>query len=374
MIVKRNILYFILLLSIFSLVLSAFFYLTKIFFLANTSLYNLFALFMPFLTLFAFFCCILSFFFKYYLAGNLFLFSFIFAIPSHKEIFSVNLAKDSKSDLKVVSYNVGTFDLDRFFFYDDQETNIVLDTSNVYHQNRWLDSLDADVVCFQEFYNNDFIHAENIIDKMYQLGYTYFYMNPIKTPCFKGYFGVVTFSKHKIIDADSIFMGYNCGFNRGIYTDIMKGKDTIRVINAHLHSMSIRFMGPEEPDSSMLAQIKIIKVKLEKGFKIREGQLKSILTEINSSPHPIVAALDMNDTPFSFCYQSLKSKLKNSFEESGNGFGFTYNKFPWFIRIDNQFYGNGIVATNSKVMYTNEKSDHFPLQVEYKMTDSQSNP
>lgn len=266
-----------------------------------------------------------------------------------------------------MSYNVGTFHLDRFNYSIDKDTIINLDTTHILHQSEWLTQVDADVIALQEFFNNDMREAEGIISKLASEGYVYYYINPLKIKCFQGFFGVITFSKHPIIQSDSLYIGDSTGFNRAIYTDIAIKKDTIRVINSHLHSMSIRLKPtlPMSPDSLYL-QLSVIKRKLEKGFKMREKQIKHILKLVEESPYPVIWVGDFNDTPLSYNHQYIKKHLNNAFEQAGNGFGFTYNKFPWFIRIDHQFYhSNKIKAINAQVLSHNIYSDHFPVKVKY---------
>ncbi|MDX2195534.1 MAG: endonuclease/exonuclease/phosphatase family protein [Cytophagales bacterium] len=284
-----------------------------------------------------------------------------------KEIFSFNIG-DKKGDFSVVTYNVGSFNLDRYSIYTDKDTIITLDTTDVFQQNLWIDSLKADVVCFQEFYNNDMITSESIIHKMSSLGYHYFYMNPIKMPWFTGYFGIITFSKHPIIKSGPLRFSHRHGLNNGIYSDILIGKDTLRILNIHLHSMSLSVNFTQGKGDTLIRNIKVIKRKLEKGFIIRGRQIDDIADFVQKSPYPTIVAGDFNDTPYSYTYQKLKSIMKNTFENSGNGFGYTYNKFPWFIRIDNQFYTNGLQANYCEVMCTNKLSDHYPVTSYYSIS------
>jgi endonuclease/exonuclease/phosphatase family metal-dependent hydrolase len=57
--------------------------------------------------------------------------------------------------------------------------------------------------------------------------------------------------------------------------------------------------------------------------------------------------------------------MENSFEKAGTGFGFTYNKFPWAIRIDHQFYDKKLRAVQFQVFSDNKYSDHYPTQSGY---------
>ena len=59
--------------------------------------------------------------------------------------------------------------------------------------------------------------------------------------------------------------------------------------------------------------------------------MERIMNHITSSPYPVILGADMNDTPYSFSYNEFTKLLKNSFEEKGNGFGFTFNGKLFFF-------------------------------------------
>jgi endonuclease/exonuclease/phosphatase (EEP) superfamily protein YafD len=62
----------------------------------------------------------------------------------------------------------------------------------------------------------------------------------------------------------------------------------------------------------------------------------------------------------------MKKGMKNAFEESGKGFGFTYNGATLkLLRIDNQFYSSGLRAVELETLDSVILSDHFPVRGEY---------
>ena len=268
---------------------------------------------------------------------------------------------NAKSDFSVLSYNVGSFNLDRYGFSIDKDTVIYVDTLNTELQSRWLDSVQADILCFQEFYNNDRYISESIISKLVRNGYVHYYTNPIHIRSLEGFFGVIIFSKYPIIKGDSIKYSNQPSMNRGVYADIKINEDTIRVINIHLHSMSIRINTVPQDFQNNL---KITKNKLKKGFNERSKQIETVVSLINNSPYKVILCGDFNDLPYSYSYQKVKKVLKNAYETAGTGFGFTYNKFPFFIRIDNQFYDEGLEPNYFNTL-KNNKSDHFPIEAGY---------
>jgi len=87
---------------------------------------------------------------------------------------------------------------------------------------------------------------------------------------------------------------------------------------------------------------------------------------VEASPHPVICAGDFNELPYSFSYQMLKRHLRNSFEESGRGFGFTYNGNTLsMLRIDNQFYSAPLRSVDFQTVDSVKFSDHFPLKGSY---------
>ena len=66
-------------------------------------------------------------------------------------------------------------------------------------------------------------------------------------------------------------------------------------------------------------------------------------------------------------YQKLKKYLYSSFENGGRGFGFTFNGQLFFLRIDNQFYGEGIKLTEFVTHRKVKHTDHYPISAKYSL-------
>ena len=346
----------------FSLIAASFF-IVKIFFLQNTLAYSFMALAAPVILVILILLVVIWLFFNYKLSLIPFT-AIILGKNSFNETLALNIpAPKIKHDFSVLTYNVGTFHLDRFKQGGGLTKPVYFDTTVTYLQNLWLNTINTDIICFQEFYTNDYYKSENIISKLVNKGYHYYYTNPIKQPYSFGIFGVITFSKFPIIRADSINYAENVSLNRGIVTDIVKGTDTIRVLNFHLHSMSIRFK--KNPTPKVLIQETSETVnKLKRGFELRGSQIDAILTIANRSPYPVILCGDFNDVPYSYVYQKTKQIYKNAFENAGTGFGYTYNRFPWLLRIDNQFCSKSLDVVYCKTL-KNKYSDHFPVEAGY---------
>ena len=85
-------------------------------------------------------------------------------------------------------------------------------------------------------------------------------------------------------------------------------------------------------------EAKTIYHQLKGGFEDRAIQVKELEKWIEESPYPVMVCGDLNELPYGFAYGKIRKYLRNSFEDAGRGFGFTYHRKPGFLRIDNQFY------------------------------------
>lgn len=100
---------------------------------------------------------------------------------------------------------------------------------------------------------------------------------------------------------------------------------------------------------------------------MRASQVKILSEHIKNSPYPVILAGDFNDVPYSYTYFTLKSILLNAFEEAGRGFGFTYNKVLFFLRIDNIFYDEAFEIRQFKTHREVDYSDHYPISAVFKL-------
>ncbi len=340
------------------------------FFLSNSPLYNAISYCVPSIIVLNVGVLLISIFSRIKFLWIFPVLIFLYSGQILSSFIAVNFDKHTNNEqaaLKVLSYNVGTFNLDRFHTSD---TLRLSDSIVIEGQKQFLKKCKADVICLQEFYNNDARGFATILEEMTDMGYKYFYMNPIRIDEYQGFFGVITFSKFPIVDKGKISFEYKenkRALNTAIYTDIAVGKDTVRIVNVHLHSMDLRAKRVLNslPSDTLVEELSLFKEKMEYGFIKRGKQIEVLETEILKRNGNKILVGDLNDMPYSFSYCTVKKYLKNSFEEGGIGFGFTYNKFPWFIRIDNQFYSPGMKINSFEVLEKNKLSDHYPIVAGY---------
>lgn len=270
--------------------------------------------------------------------------------------------REEPASLTVLNYNVFNFAFYNYQYGHDKET--------VRQFGSWIERQQADVLCFQEYFSRQEMADFNFTARLRSLGYRYraFLQESETVPNAQN--GVAVFSKYPILSVrDTLFNGTN-GL---VQADILWQKDTVRIIDVHLYSMTLKLSGivnksiidKEEYEKSK-HEAKYAVSQLRKGFEKRGAEVGLLESWVADSPHPVIVCGDFNETPYSYVYGRLRRQLDNAFEQKGSGFGFTYNHTPSFIRIDHQFYDKNKLElvsfeTLNKVPY----SDHYPLMGKY---------
>ena len=282
---------------------------------------------------------------------------------SHQKFFAtVFKSKDvNKKGLKVMSYNVHLFE-----WYNWKE-NTALKNKII----RFLEKQQPDVICFQEYFEHT---DKKVFDTKNQLKETlnmpYRYISETARPTDEQIFGIVTMSKYPIVHQQEIQFEKENG-NRAIVTDIVYNNDTIRVYNAHLGSIRFqkedyKYVGDFQSTNQMRRPSKegrqIIK-RLKSAFLKRNHQIQVLKEDIEKSAYPVIFCGDINDSPLSYAYGQLTTKLNDSFLEASWGVGSTYlGKFPSF-RIDYILHSKEIQA-NKYYKYDFKVSDHRPIMTQ----------
>jgi endonuclease/exonuclease/phosphatase family metal-dependent hydrolase len=261
---------------------------------------------------------------------------------------------------KVLSYNV------RMFNTYHERLGVSAETSK--QMLDWVINSDADIKCVQELYNSDTSRVYNSMKQLRnrQRFRQYATPSPDLYEHRQGYVGAVIFSRFPIIHYEKLVFDQS-DINKGVFADIVIGKDTVRVFNVHLHSMSIRVekvLGEKQLRSAK-ADLTDIFRRLKNGFISRANQVTLLEKWIAASPYKVIVCSDLNDMPYSYTYTRLRQQLNNAFEEAGSGFGFTYNDRLFFLRIDNQFSDRRFEVKSFTTHREVNFSDHFPISASY---------
>jgi len=269
-------------------------------------------------------------------------------------------SENTKSGIKVLSYNVRNFDLYNWSHNKETKNKIF----------SFLKNESADIICLQEFFQGDRGYFETL-DTVIKI--TQSVDNHVKytlTRRKKDHWGIATFSKYPIVFKGTVPFKYKSN-NICIFSDIKIGNDTVRVYNMHLQSIRFDYADYKfiealkenndtlDVDDIGIASKNILR-RLKHAFIKRAMQTEKILAHINACKYPVIICGDFNDTPFSYTYRAFAEKYKDAFMDSGSGIGNTYIGAMPSYRIDYIFHSTQFTSSNF-VVHPEELSDHYAV-------------
>jgi endonuclease/exonuclease/phosphatase family metal-dependent hydrolase len=275
-----------------------------------------------------------------------------FNLPSAK-----NQTYEPPGSLHVMSYNVSQFGL-----YREKDSK--------YNRQAMFELIKKqalDVVCFQDFYTserkNDFNNREDISTEM-QFKDRFFSSDFNRNG--NQHWGSIIYSKYPIINADKLKMSEGPLSESLIFADIVRGADTIRIINMHL--ASYRFNEHDyhniekikkQKDTGLVATRNIVQ-KMRDAYVGRARQADVVSAFIRTSPYPTIVCGDFNDTPASYTYFTIRGELQDAFLRKGCGIGRTFGGLAPTLRID-YIFANNQFTINSFRKIDSDLSDHYPV-------------
>jgi endonuclease/exonuclease/phosphatase family metal-dependent hydrolase len=287
----------------------------------------------------------------------------IIGIPLILRTFTWHFTEKSEKNLSIISHNLMWCDSFDYIHQHKTENGSKLIQSAIDNE--------ADILCFQELYNNDEFKELGILKRFRKKNphYTYMYASP-ENKNGQGLIGLTIFSKYPIINQKEKHWQPN--HNGLLSVDVIVKKDTIRVINVQLKSMGVRVNkvldNYEDNKDVAKREAQTIYNQLKDGFESRIEQIRDLEDWIKGSPYPIIVCGDFNELPYGYAYGRVRNHLSNAFEKAGRGFGFTYNKTPSFVRIDNQFFDEKhFEVKHFEVLNKQEYSDHFAIRGEFQL-------
>jgi vancomycin resistance protein VanJ len=237
--------------------------------------------------------------------------------------------------LKVLTYNVRQFN--QYGWAEDLDIPDKI--------SAFIKEENPDVVAMQEYYNGE-LNIANSFPHRY-----------IKLKEKNSEFGLSIFSKYPIVESGSLDFPTHSN-NNAIYADILKGGDTVRIINVHFQSFGIK------PNLQTMEKQHTKRVFMGMGqtFVRQERQMNLVRDLLRETNHKVILLGDFNNTAYSYIYRKLLSEgFNDAYKEAGNGFGKTFelnDVLP--LRIDFIFPDESIdilTFANHEVPY----SDHFPI-------------
>jgi endonuclease/exonuclease/phosphatase family metal-dependent hydrolase len=231
--------------------------------------------------------------------------------------------------------NLLTFNVKYFGLYDSTVTkdkDLFIDK---------LNRIQPDVMCFQEFQiQASHIPTNELRAALVKFLEKYRVATGTAHPDLNHIDNLVIFSKLPTVRTGGVERENGSG-NYTIYADVIKNKDTIRIINTHLQSIGFKrsdyaviqsLMG--EKDSINFSQLRSVGAKMKYAFMLRARQVEAIRNFIEQSPYKVIMCGDFNDSPVSYAYRTIKYNMKDAFVEAGSGLGRTYIGAAPSLRID----------------------------------------
>ena len=254
---------------------------------------------------------------------------------------------------RVLSYNTGFFSVPTVF---SKQYSIPDYNMNVTNAIGWLRQNNADVLCLQEFFNDENSDIYNTVDALTEASdyqYHFVYKDQVKNRTQRG---LIILSKFPIVDRGTVFLSTN-HYNGAIYTDVQTPQGIVRIINVHLESMRLGTL-----KSSIYSAWNAYK----RGVITHARQVDQLIAFMQECPYNMILCGDLNETPYSYVYRQLSTVMCNAFEKAGRGFGITYRgKNLSFLRIDQQFSSPEFnvlhYTTHEDIIF----SQHLPIEASY---------
>ena len=250
-----------------------------------------------------------------------------------------------KGAIKIMSYNVWHYGEDLTVPWDEKPVV------------KYIKESGADIVCVQEdFWGN----GKNVDEQLDNYPYT------VHTTTRKTMLAV--FSKYPILSSEIV--DYESRSNATMLCRVLIDGDTVMLFNNHLESFKLndnertQYHELVTGDDYQTNQVKRLMKRISKTNSIRALQAEALAAMIKKySSYPIIFCGDFNDTPISFTHRVLTADLYDAYEATGNGPGFSYNRYRMMFRIDHILLSEDWDCFDAKVDKSIAFSDHYPIYV-----------
>ena len=276
-----------------------------------------------------------------------------------------------KDAFRILSWNVSR--------WDEMNKHAKGGISNRLKMFNFIKSQDADILCFQEFFESrrPDLFDENIPYITKQLNYPYHYFASDHIP-WNGMYehGVAIFSRYPIRDtfrirypvADSLRSNESL-----IMATIDINGENINVFTTHLQSFlftgndyrSLKTIRKADDTDSVMNAGKGIISKFRRSYSLRSRQADIVRGYLDSSKYPEIICGDFNDVPNSYTYFTVKGIRQDAFVEKGFGLARTFVFISPTLRIDYMLASKQFKVIQYKKVEL-PYSDHFPLVSDFK--------
>lgn len=234
----------------------------------------------------------------------------------------------------------------------------------------------ADIVCLQEygFSLSKKGHTEEQLRNSLKDLYPYY--DFLRYPGSKA-LGLAVYSRFPIVKSTRIDKSEKKYITSIHYTLDIHGRK-VTLVNNHLKNTGIAMEDRvftegmiEHFEKDGIGRIKqSVMRSLSKAYIERAKQSNTIrryLEEKTDKSLPTIICGDMNDTPVSYSYRTMKGSLCDTWEEVGFGTGTTYNRHHFLFRIDHIFHSEHFRALDVKVLNQYKYSDHYPVLATFQL-------
>jgi len=267
------------------------------------------------------------------------------------------------SDIRIASWNVA-----RFLEWKRNDSEKSKTRLKILEQ---IKKQNADILCLQEFFYSPDAEFYNNIREIQAMGYPEYYFSNDPDGD-KQFIGCIIFSKYPMIDTGLVRYFRPSMPEALIHADIKIGKDTIRVFTTHLQSVQFRKKDYDaineikSAEDSFFINSKTLLSKLKKAMQYRSTQADIVRQIIDDSPYPSVFCGDLNDTPTSYTYFTIRGNMQDVFLEKGFGIGRTFRSISPTLRIDYIFH-DGHFKIQQYNRIAKNLSDHFMIMADLKL-------
>ncbi len=223
-----------------------------------------------------------------------------------------------------------------------------------------------DIICLQEF--NSAASENNIA--LFTPTHPFYYFSADHKGRASDYkSGCIIFSKYPIINSGKTDFPSEESL---IYTDLLKGLDTIRIFTTHLQSFKFKQQDYADiqkikasDEVSIHASMGIMR-KMKAAYKKRGIQTDMVVKELEKSPYPFLICGDFNDVPNSYAYFNIRGDRQDAFLKKGFGIGRSFISLAPTLRIDYILPDNNFEVKQFD-MVDAQLSDHIMLLAEIRL-------